>query len=1157
MKRFLTLFATAMLVIQAWGAVGDYIQVDNLKYKVLTEATSSTKGTLSCYGLSDTGKAASSLSLSIPYLVSYNSMYYFVQDVVGSAFVNSTNIKSVFLKYGIKSIGAGAFNGCSELTSAYLPSSAKTIGATAFYNCSKLANVYYAITGTDGLSIGSSAFPANSSMKLNCPNGTDMTTIQAYTALSSYFSSFNTSLNSYDVSLSSGARLIVTNESSATARDCAIVGYNVGSTAGVFKPSGMFSLTNYGITFTVKSIAPKAFYQNTNLKEANFVNLLYLEDIGSEAFYKCTELTTATLSSGNIGNHAFNGCSALSSVTLNEGVKSIGVASFSNCTSLPSINIPASITTISPSAFVHDDALTAITVASGNTNYASYDNALYTKAYSEIIVCPGGKTSVQLNANLKRVTSSYAFGWSKLTSIEFPYGMEFIYNNAFNYCTQLAKVYFPSTVTTIGSKVFTGCTALSEVYMNIATPLTYNNCFDTHTQNINLYVPCNTSTTYKATSWNSQQPIYILEPTSEKFPYDEKIASSQGTAYYNYNATAYTDGTTNYNGEATLIHYDATSSSVAVPKSVTANGKTFAVTKIGNAKNHVFSSTVDFSVTGCLSVTNVQDYAFEECSHITSISLPSVKTIGAFAFYNCSKLTTCKWGSKLSTISNYAFMNSGLSQDIILPYGFRDCSNDKPFSGVPSKRILIPSSAGQYFCRLLYGMSSLEEAVINCDDSYSESSYLTKIPATCIIRVPVEKLSSYKSNSAWSSRSNYITAGAYDFTNTTLANEKTSICHVTVTDNNPITYNGVTYDGKVKYVYHPNIASATSFTPQNDITNSIFDKAGKYLVEAIGDSCFAAARGISSLDFSDCSYLTTVGSYVCIGSNVTTVTLPNSVTTIKKHAFSSATSLKDLTIMGNPKYTTRDHLSNFNGEFYGQNATGFTCYVSQNRYKYLYNYVMANCGMAQAKMIVPYVVSATAQTTLSANTKIEFAASDKVKAYIITGANEQTYDLTTQRVNYVPESTGLFIDGLAPNTMYKPVRTTTATADNVDGNMLVAVIDPAEIKLTNYMQWNQDEKKFMSQSSASVLNCSAILNKDSDHAWYVDLYPNPNPPAPTYETGDVNGDGVIDVADINVLLNIILGNDSASNYGGRADVNGDGNVDVTDINAVLNIMLGM
>ncbi|WP_407405109.1 leucine-rich repeat protein [Sodaliphilus sp.] len=56
--------------------------------------------------------------------------------------------------------------------------------------------------------------------------------------------------------------------------------------------------------------------------------------------------------------------------------------------------------------------------------------------------------------------------------------------------------------------------------------------------------------------------------------------------------------------------------------------------------------------------------------------------------------------------------------------------------------------------------------------------------------------------------------------------------------------------------------------------------------------------------------------------------------------------------------------------------------------------------------------------------------------------------------------------------------------------------------------------------------------------------------------GDVNGDDVVDVTDANILINMLLGKDNASNYNGRADVNGDGTVDVSDVNEVLNIMLG-
>jgi len=55
--------------------------------------------------------------------------------------------------------------------------------------------------------------------------------------------------------------------------------------------------------------------------------------------------------------------------------------------------------------------------------------------------------------------------------------------------------------------------------------------------------------------------------------------------------------------------------------------------------------------------------------------------------------------------------------------------------------------------------------------------------------------------------------------------------------------------------------------------------------------------------------------------------------------------------------------------------------------------------------------------------------------------------------------------------------------------------------------------------------------------------------------GDVNGDGTVDVSDVNIVLNIMLGSATLAEYP-AADVNGDGAVDVSDVNAIINIMLG-
>lgn len=54
--------------------------------------------------------------------------------------------------------------------------------------------------------------------------------------------------------------------------------------------------------------------------------------------------------------------------------------------------------------------------------------------------------------------------------------------------------------------------------------------------------------------------------------------------------------------------------------------------------------------------------------------------------------------------------------------------------------------------------------------------------------------------------------------------------------------------------------------------------------------------------------------------------------------------------------------------------------------------------------------------------------------------------------------------------------------------------------------------------------------------------------------GDVDGDGSVDVSDINALINVMLGKRNAEDFV-SCDVNGDGNVDVADVNSVVNFII--
>ncbi len=55
---------------------------------------------------------------------------------------------------------------------------------------------------------------------------------------------------------------------------------------------------------------------------------------------------------------------------------------------------------------------------------------------------------------------------------------------------------------------------------------------------------------------------------------------------------------------------------------------------------------------------------------------------------------------------------------------------------------------------------------------------------------------------------------------------------------------------------------------------------------------------------------------------------------------------------------------------------------------------------------------------------------------------------------------------------------------------------------------------------------------------------------------DVNGDSKVDIADVNIVINVMLGKATSDELQARSDVTGDGKVDIADVNAVINAMLG-
>ena len=107
------------------------------------------------------------------------------------------------------------------------------------------------------------------------------------------------------------------------------------------------------------------------------------------------------------------------------------------------------------------------------------------------------------------------------------------------------------------------------------------------------------------------------------------------------------------------------------------------------------------------------------------------------------------------------------------------------------------------------------------------------------------------------------------------------------------------------------------------------------------------------------------------------------------------------------------------------------------------------------------------------------------------------------------------------------------------------------------------------QSKVVRFDCDNVVDGEKYFAWvyyysagqqvrgkgtasYTIVFPND----PEYQQGDVNGDGKVDIADVNAVINVMLGKASASSCKGNPNVDGQGDIDIADVNAVINLMLG-
>ena len=234
-------------------------------------------------------------------------------------------------------------------------------------------------------------------------------------------------------------------------------------------------------------------------------------------------------------------------------------------------------------------------------NGSSYSvTAISSKAFSHNT----SLTSVTIPNSVTSIGDNAFYGCSGLTSITIPNSITSIGSFAFYYCTGLTSITIPNSVTSIGSSAFKFCIGLTSVTIPNSVTTISNNSF------------CGCMGLTSVTIPNSVTSID-----------DYAFAGCSGLT------------------------------SITIPNSVTSIGK------------YVFdtcSGLTSFTIPN--SVTTISDYTFKDCTGLTSFTIPNwVTSIGSFAFCGCTGLTSITIPNSVTTIGISAFQDCTGLTSVTIP----------------------------------------------------------------------------------------------------------------------------------------------------------------------------------------------------------------------------------------------------------------------------------------------------------------------------------------------------------------------------------------------------------------------------------------------------------------------------------------------------------
>ena len=678
----------------------------------------------------------------------------------------------------------------------------------------------------------------------------------------------------------------------------------------------------------------------------SFAGITYnVTEIAWYAFYQCYDLTSVVIPNtiNSIGGYAFSNCSKLTSITLPNSIDKIERSTFMY-SGLTSIQIPENVESIGDYAFYNCEELRTISLGNVTSigNYAFSITPNYSSGNLNVVEIPSSVISI----------GDYAFEYQSIQTLTLHEGLKKIGQYAFRYCKNLTSVSIPSTVENIGNSAFLDCSSLSTVNCSTFAPKYMGSAIFTRTswlnskpdgviflgnalfqykgtmpENTTFSVPVGT-TCIAGSAFSSKTGLKsITIPSSVEGigPYAfsnctalETINIPDGLNNVGYRAFYNTAWFNNhpdgliyvgnvvyrYKGDmaentalelrngttaiADTAFYNCTNlTSITIPNTVKEIGK------------QVFSGCSSLSDVTLPGISLINEKTFENCTSLQTISLPEgVNVIGGYAFSGCTSLTNIVWPSTIKEIKDYAFSHCSSLSSMVLPEGlcyfgsyiFEYCT------GLTS--ITFPSTLGGGF---------KGEGTSQGNPNIKEARFLSSraVPRSVssviggqntegfdiykfIYYVPRGLREEYELQISWNDR--ILEMGEDEDVVQFADPEVQRICIANYDANNSGTVDKV----ELGEVHYPMIAAMSYFYKQEFKSNTEITSFDEFRY-------FTNCTEIDSYFFSGCSNLTSItlpptvtsignsAFYNCSG--LTSVTIPGSVTSIGSYAFSGCSGL--------------------------------------------------------------------------------------------------------------------------------------------------------------------------------------------------------------------------------------------------------------------------